>query len=429
MNAKKVLEEIYWAAIRAIDPRTLVSSQADYIRRKVGDGRFSHIVPIAFGKAACPMVQGIYDRLGDLVSCGIVVTKYGHCTSSGIPQGLMVLEAGHPSPDENSETAGRTVIEVAKQQEHAMMVCLVSGGGSSLLALPAKGITLTEKRLVADLLMKAGADIDELNCVRKHISRIKGGRLAETLYPASIVALIISDVIGDKLDVIASGPTAPDPSTYREAYEVLDKYGLTARIPASVVGLLWKGIDGVLSETPKNNDPVFGTVENRIIANSGTALAAAAEKALQAGLKTRIVPRDIQGEAAEAGRLLAREVLHQRSVGSVCHLSGGETTVTVRGPGTGGRNMELALGFAHEVQDIKGIYLLSAGTDGDDNSTGAAGAFVDGSTLNRARAIGLDPLWFLQKNDSYTFFEELGDLFVTGPTGTNVMDIQIILFE
>lgn len=428
MNAKKVLEEIYRAGIAAVDPRMVVSSQAEYIRRKFQDGRFNHIVPIAFGKAACRMAQGLYDRLGDLISSGIVVTKYGHCTSTEIPQGLMIRQTGHPVPDENSAAAAHAVIRIAEQQgQDVMIVCLVSGGGSSLLALPADGITLAEKRLVIDLLLKAGAGIDELNCVRKHISRIKGGRLAEMLYPTPIVALIISDVIGDKVDVIASGPTAPDTSTYQQAYGVLKEYGVMDRIPTSVVRLLQERVEVALPETPKKGNRVFETVENKIVANNGTALAAAAEHALQLGFRICSRAAAIEGEAAGAGRELAREVLRQGSARPVCHVSGGETTVFVRGRGAGGRNMELALGFAQEVEGTQGIYLLSAGTDGDDNSTGAAGAFVDGSTLSRAETLGLDPFQCLQNNDSYTFFRLLGDLFVTGPTGTNVMDVQIIL--
>lgn len=431
MNAKKVLEEIYWAAIRAADPRTVVSSQADYIRCEFCERGFNNIIPIAFGKAACLMAQGLYDVLGDLISPGIVVTKYGHCRSTEIPPpGLMVLQAGHPVPDENSVRAAHAVIGFAERSgRDAVVICLVSGGGSSLLALPARGIELGEKRRVVELLLKAGADIDELNCVRKHISCIKGGRLAEIFYPTPIVTLIISDVIDDSLDVIASGPTAPDSSTYQEAYDVLRKYGLVDRVPTSVVGLLREGIDGTLPETPKRRDPIFEAVENRIIANNATALAAAAEQALRLGFEAHILAANIQGEAGETGRKLARDMLRQKSARSACCLSGGETTVTVRGNGTGGRNMELALGFALEIENARDIYLLSAATDGDDNSTGAAGAFVDGSTLSRARAIGLNPLGYLRNNDSYTFFRELGDLFVAGPTGTNVMDVQIILFE
>lgn len=425
---RRILEEIYWAALSAVDPRKTVSSHADRIRDKYVRGGFKQITPIAFGKAACLMVQGLSDSLGDLISSGIVVTKYGHRLSTGIPPHLKVFEAGHPLPDENSLAAARAVVELAeKQGRDSLIVCLVSGGGSSLLALPVEGITLEEKQRLVSLLLKAGAGIDELNCVRKHLSRVKGGRLAEMAHPAALVSLIISDVIGDKLEVIASGPTAPDAGTYRDAYDVLEKYALTDLVPKSVLQVLRGGIQGMLRETPKEADPIFDNVENRIIANNKAALAAAAEKARKLGFQAHVLTSDLRGEANEAGRQLARTVLAQDMPGPACFLSGGETTVRVHGQGMGGRNMELALGFALEISGTPGIYLLSAGTDGDDNSTGSAGAIVDGSTVGRARALGLDPRRFLENNDSHMFFKELGDLFVTGPTGTNVMDIQIVL--
>lgn len=425
---RRTLEDIYRSAIDAVDPYKVVAHQAEDIGHRCIQGRFRQILPVAFGKAACPMVQGLYDSLGDLTAPGIVVTKRGHGRPSEMPRGFTVIEAGHPVPDGQSVTAAMAVMDLAQRQgKDSLTVCLISGGGSSLLALPAEGITLEEKQRLVGLLLKAGATIDELNCVRKHISRIKGGRLAEMLHPAPIVSLIISDVIGDKLDTIASGPTAPDNSTYGEAWGVVEKYGLTNSLPTSVVKVLHDGVQGILRETPKRGDTIFHAVENRIIANNGTALSAAAGKARELGFQTHILATDLQGEAGEAGRYLARNVLARSIARPACLLSGGETTVKVRGQGIGGRNMELALGFALEIEGTEDTYLLSAGTDGDDNSTGAAGALVDGSTVSRARSLGLDPYRFLQDNDSHTFFRELNDLFVTGPTGTNVMDLQIVL--
>jgi glycerate 2-kinase len=428
MDERKLLEEIYRAAIRAVDPYRVVASQTDYVRSRCMEKGLKRIVPIALGKAACKMALGLCDSLGNLVSSGIAVTKYGHCQSVELPLEFAVFEAGHPVPDENSVAAAQAVIELAaREPRDGLIVCLISGGGSSLLALPAEGITLGEKQHLISLLLKAGAGIDELNCVRKHISRIKGGRVAQMLYPASVVSLIISDVIGDRIDVIASGPTAPDASTYRDALDVLGKYRVQDQVPLSVLGFLDRGARGLADETPKKGDVIFDDVENRVIANNSAALTAAAEWLRASGYPVHILASDLQGEARDAGRELAQKILGQKIGRPACFLSGGETTVKVRGSGFGGRNTELALGFALAIEQTEGVFMLSAGTDGDDNSTGAAGAMVDASTVARARNLGLDPGRFLENNDSHTFFRLLNDLFITGPTGTNVMDIQIAL--
>jgi glycerate 2-kinase len=428
MNEREILEKIYWAALGAVDPGVAVSRQVDHIREKYIQGGFRRLVPLAFGKAASLMTQGLFAGLHNLLSPGIVVTKRGIPVPANMPPGLRIVEAGHPVPDHDSMAAAREVMKFAQQQgPDTMVVCLISGGGSSLLSMPSNGITLEEKRHLVDLLLKAGAEIDELNCVRKHLSAVKGGRLAALIHPAAVVSLIISDVIGDRVDVIASGPTAPDPSTFGEAYEILQKYGLAGRVPLSVVRLLKAGIQGTTAETPKKNDPAFDKVKNKVIANNSAALEAAADEALSLGFQAHILSSPIRGEARFAGRELAKKALVQDASCPVCLLSGGETTVTVCGNGIGGRNMELALGFALEIQDRLPVHLLSAGTDGDDNSTGVAGAFADGNSLMRCSTLGLDMARSLRENDSYTLFKELGDLFITGATGTNVMDIQILL--
>jgi glycerate 2-kinase len=317
--------------------------------------------------------------------------------------------------------------------DKTLVICLISGGGSALLVAPYPGITLDEKQRTTDLLLKAGADISELNTVRKHISKIKGGRLAEIAYPARIKSLILSDVIGDRLDVIASGPTSPDKTTYEDALKVIEKFSVSDGIPPNVLDILHRGLLGLIPETPKENSIIFRSVENIIIGSNRKALEAAETKADELNFQAKIMSAEIMGEARDVGRRLAKTALEIRDTSGTndgkktCIISGGETTVTVRGAGIGGRNMELALAFAIEIEGSDGITLLSAGTDGTDGPTDAAGAIVDGATTKKAKSIGLDPCEYLENNDSYNFFRQIDALFITGPTGTNVMDIQIMV--
>jgi glycerate-2-kinase len=298
-----------------------------------------------------------------------------------------------------------------------------------LLVAPREGITLGDKQGLTDLLLKSGATINELNAVRKHLSMVKGGRLAQIAHPASIISLIVSDVIGDSLDVIASGPTAPDMSTYSDARAILEKYRLTHRVPKAILSMLEQGSQRKIAETPKQGDDIFENVQNIIVASNSTALAAAKAKAEELGFHTSIFSSTLQGEAREVARSLAHHILAANLTRPACALSGGETTVTVRGTGVGGRNTELALAFALEIDGVDGVTLLAAGTDGTDGPTDAAGAVVDGRTITRAKSMQLDAPAYLNNNDSYAFFRKTNDLLVTGPTGTNVMDIQIIFAE
>jgi hydroxypyruvate reductase/glycerate 2-kinase len=314
-----------------------------------------------------------------------------------------------------------------------LIVTLISGGGSALLVAPQDGISLADKQRTTSLLLNAGADIGELNTVRKHLSRVKGGRLAEAAFPATVVSLILSDVIGDRLDVIASGPTAADPTTFGEALGILERYRLSEEVPPPAMELLRRGNRGDSPETPKAGSPFLDRVENIIVGSNRQALEAAARAALELGFTVEILSAELSGEAREVGRQLAHQALtaarSKNGNAGLCLLSGGETTVTVRGQGKGGRNMELALAFAIEIEGQPGITLLSAGTDGTDGPTDAAGAIVDGKTVARAREKGLDPREYLDNNDSYTFFKTCGGLFITGATGTNVMDLQIVLID
>ena len=377
------------------------------------------------------MAGALVESLGALVDTGLIVTKYAH-VSTPLPEKIRVYEAGHPVPDANGLRATGEIFNlVQKADTRTLIITLISGGGSALLVAPQEGISLADKQQTTTLLLKAGADIFELNTVRKHLSRIKGGRLAEAAYPAKVVSLILSDVIGDRLDVIASGPTAPDPTTYGEALAVLDRYHLNNQVPPPVLDLLHRGCRGEVPETPKADSPFLSKVENLIIGSNRQALSAAARRARELGCKVDILAEDQMGEASEVGQRLARQALaaanSQHGNARLCLLAGGETTVTVRGQGKGGRNMELALAFAMEIDGTPGITLLSAGTDGTDGPTDAAGAIVDGATITKARELGIDPQAYLDDNDSYGFFTQVGGLLVTGPTGTNVMDVQIVV--
>lgn len=432
IETKKMLKDIFYAALHAVDPYESVRLHTHYIHSQYQTGNFKKLFVIGFGKGAYPMAKAIEDDLAGFIDSGIVITKYGHFDKNNKFKKIKILEAGHPLPDESGLNATKEIIKLLKDADkNTLIVCLISGGGSALYISPLDEITLNEKQETTRLLLKSGAAINELNTVRKHISKVKGGRTAELAYPAKIISLILSDVIGDNLDVIASGPTAPDETTYNEALSVIEKYGLTKSIPPKVLDIFIQGKNGAIPDTPKKKNIIFENVENIIIGNNKKALEATNKKALRAGIKTEILASDITGEAKDIGKQLADKAKDiKKSLQSpVCLLSGGETTVTVKGNGIGGRNMELALAFSIEVEGTDGITLLSAGTDGTDGPTDAAGAIVDGQTIPKARRLGLDPEGFLMNNDSYSFFKKTGGLFITGPTGTNVMDIQIVIIE
>ncbi len=387
------------------------------------------------GRRSPPCCAAVTDTMGGHLTGGIAITKHGYSVDAKSER-IAVYEAGHPLPDEAGLRATVGAMELAWTfDEKTFLVCLVSGGGSALLVAPYTGISLAEKQKTTDLLLKAGADINDLNAVRKHASMVKGGRLAEIAYPATIESMILSDVMGDPLDVIASGPTAPDSTTYADALDVIEKFGLRGEVPPSLLHLLQKGSEGRIPETPKEGNPVFRNVRNTIVANNRAAIEAGRRKAVELGFETAVLSTHVSGEAARMGRWLAAQARAARAgagrqPGSgkrLCLISGGETTVTVKGRGLGGRNMELALAFALEIEGEEGIALISAGTDGSDGPTDAAGAIVDGATAGRARSAGIDPEKYLADNDSYHFFEKAGGLFRTGPTGTNVMDVQIML--
>ncbi|MDQ5986333.1 MAG: D-glycerate 2-kinase [Syntrophus sp. SKADARSKE-3] len=430
----QIAAQIFGAVLQGADPYVLVESHMDRIFSTWQAGDYRKLLLISFGKAASPMARAVSDKAGAILTWGIVITKYGHLQAVGLPARINCFEAAHPVPDEAGVKATYQVIETLEAaDEQTLVICLISGGGSALLVAPHEGITLAEKQQVTQLLLKAGADIQELNAVRKHISRIKGGRLAEAAYPARVLSLILSDVIGDPLDVIASGPTSPDRTTFADALGVVRRYGLTDKIPGRALDIMIRGDRGEIPDTPKEGNPVFRKVENLIIGSNRKAIEMAEAKALALGYPAVVLSAEQKGEARDVGTALAREAIRRQRLncetdnGKLCLLAGGETTVTVKGAGLGGRNMELALAFAIELKGTPGITLLSAGTDGTDGPTDAAGAIVDGETLAKAMEKGLDPEDYLNRNDSYSFFKATECLLTTGPTGTNVMDIQIIL--
>jgi glycerate 2-kinase len=395
---------IFKVAVKAADPSASVASHL----RQVGD--FRNIYVIGAGKAAVSMAIAAEKVLGSRIAAGFVNTKYGH---GGKLRDIALQECGHPVPDAAGVQGAERIADLARSAGAGdLVVCLISGGASALMPLPSVGISLAEKQSVTRRLLARGATIHEFNCVRKHMSQIKGGQLARLASPASVLTLVLSDVIGDDLNVIGSGPTVPDPSTLADAQAVLDKYGIRARLG---------------QETPKPGDACFKNTRNILIGSNRQAVEAAAVKATELGFLTRILSTEIQGEAREVARVhaaIAKELLRTRGNQPVCILSGGEPTVTLRGKGLGGRNQEFALAAAIDIAGLKNVVIFSAGTDGTDGPTDAAGAFATGETGLNANAKAA-----LADNDSYHFFERHGGLIKTGPTGTNVMDIQIILVK
>ena len=393
--------------------------------------QYRRVVVAGMGKAALAMAGMVEQQLGERIAEGAVVVPHGHTQTPPPhcppPRRIEVLEAGHPVPDEHSVQAARRMLALAEDcGADDLFLVLISGGGSSLCADFEPPVTLADAQQTFRLLLESGADIHQINTVRKHLSRIGGGRLARAAAPADVLALVISDVVGDDLSVIASGPTVPDPTTFAEAIAVLRRYDLWHRVPDSVRVRLEAGVTDPSLETPKPADPRFARVVTRLIGTNRRALEAAADEARQRGYSVRIVTDRLTGEAREVGPRLVTALRDVREDRPVCLLWGGETTVTVRGNGRGGRNQELALAAALAMEDWDaGAVLLSGGTDGRDGPTDAAGAWATPGTAPRARACGMDPRAYLDNNDAYTFFEALEQLLFTGPTHTNVMDVQV----
>ena len=417
------------AAVDAVDPARLV---ADVLEGHPEAVPLDHAVyVVSLGKAATAMARAVCEGLGSRVADGVVIVP----TDTRKPElgNLGTFRGGHPVPTDGSVLAARAVAQLAGPLGRGdLLLCLISGGGSALMTLPPPGVSLQDVRDTTDLLLRAGATIDELNCVRKHLDQLKGGRLAEIAAPAQILTLILSDVLGDPPDVIASGPLSPDSTTFSDALATLERYQIRAQIPASALEHLEGGARGEVPESPGPDSAFFSHVDVRIVGNNRVAARAALREAERLGYRTSLLTTTLSGVAREVGRSLAERGLDLKKGGGpiappACLIAAGETTVEVRGTGRGGRNQELVLGAALALHGRAPVLVASMGTDGIDGTSHAAGAFSDQTTIARAEVLGLDAEAALRANDSTPFFEALDDLIVTGPTGTNVMDIQVVL--
>ncbi len=433
---------IFRAGLDAVDPgaavRACVERRGDTLTVRAPAGPassydlagFESVVVVGAGKATAAMAAAVEGLLGERIDRGAIVVKTGHALPL---DRIEVTEAAHPIPDRAGRAGAARIAEILEEAgPTTLVISLISGGGSALLPLPAEGITLDEKQRVTDLLLAAGAEIGEINAVRKHISAIKGGQLARRAFPATVVNLMLSDVVGDRVDVIASGPAVPDASTYADAHAVLVRHHLAGRVQGNVLDHLERGVAGEIAENPAAGDPVFARCFNAVIAGNRVALHACAAAARARGWRTTLLSSTVEGETREVARVHAAIAREVRASGNpiappACIVSGGETTVTVSGRGRGGRNQEFALAAALDLDGLEGVAVFSAGTDGTDGPTDAAGGIAFGDTVARIRAGNRSARAHLDDNDAYPILDALGDLVRTGPTGTNVMDVHLIL--
>ncbi len=432
----RAVQGICQAALNAVEPRQAVREAVRFtgstLRTLDGSynlNNFDRVLLVSIGKAALPMAEAMHSVLGGRITAGLVVTK--HAGDETI-ENFEIIEAGHPLPDQRSQAAAERLISLLQTTTpRDLVICLLSGGGSALLTSPAAGLTLDDLQQLTRALLACGADITEINTLRRHLDRVKGGGLLRLGNPGAWLSLILSDVLGSPLESIASGPAAADPTTFADAAAILDHYGLWDSIPQSVQTALRDGLAGKLPETVKPGDPCLQHVQSTIVGDNTVAAHAALQQAQMEGFHTLMLNEPLQGEASQVGAALGNML---RSAVErdcplprpVCIVAGGETTVTLRGGGKGGRNQELALGAALQLAGAEDAALLTLATDGEDSTTGAAGAAVDGSTLQRARQTGLTAENALRDNDSFTFFSALGDVLITGPTGTNVNDLVLL---
>jgi glycerate 2-kinase len=425
LTLREVARSIFDVALKAGDVRPLALRALSSLTPPA-PGR---VLVVGAGKASGAMAAAVEEAWGSRIADGVVAVKDGYLAPT---RRIRLLEAGHPVPDARGAAAAKEIRALAESATaEDLVLVLVSGGGSALTPAPVPRITLADKQAMTRLLL-AGATINQLNTVRKHCSLLKGGQLARAAAPARVEALLLSDVISDPLDVIASGPTTPDGSTFAEALAILDRFGLREKAPPSIVERLERGARGEIPETPKPGDPIFERVRNTVIGNNALVMDAAAARTRALGFNPHVLTRALEGEAREvAGRFvdMAREVKAGRGpvAAPACLIAGGETTVTVKGEGKGGRCQEFALAAALAMGGLDDVVVLAAGTDGTDGPTDAAGAIADGQSAGRARAQGLEPAVRLAENDSYPLFATLGDLVVTGPTNTNLLDLYLVV--
>lgn len=433
---RAVALDVLEAALDAAEPgaavRRALRREGDRLTvggREVNLAHFGRVWIVGAGKASGPMASAVEDLLGDRVAGGHVIVKYGYTTPT---RRVTLHAAGHPVPDEAGLAGARAIVDVLRGAgENDLVIGVISGGGSALMTLPVEGVTLADMQALTEALLRSGAPIGTLNTVRKHLSQVKGGQLARRAYPATVITLIVSDVVGSPLDVIASGPTVPDPTTAADARAALKQFGVWDGAPESIRRHLDATIAGQGADTPKVDDPAFARVQNIIIADNALAAEAARTRAEALGLNAAIATTYLEGEAREIAIALAsigKEIAaHNRPIARpACLLFGGETTVTVRGAGKGGRNQELALSAALALAGTRDILLASLATDGTDGPTEAAGGLVDGGTVERAAAQGLRARTALDNNDAYPLLAATGDLLITGPTNTNVNDLSAV---
>ena len=439
------LTEIFTAAVKRVDPESMLLTQCSLngdIFSVIAAGqhleydltKYNRVIVIGAGKATARMAKAIETILGNRITEGHIAVKYGHTEDLNI---IKTIESGHPVPDDNSVKAADEILKLAfSADEKSLVINLISGGGSALLCMPYRDeklqCSLPEKQAVTKLLLDCGAEIAEINTIRKHLSGIKGGRLAGAIYPADSLNLILSDVIGDRLDSIASGLTVADNSTFQDAAGIIDKYKIREQLPLNIRKILDGGIDGLIEETPKPESRIFDKSKNVLIGTNLAALRSAKEAAEKLGYNTQILSSQIAGEASEAAKFylgIGRDIRRDQGMlpRPACVIAGGETTVTIRGGGLGGRNQEMALAFLNELKDEPQIFFLSGGTDGNDGPTDAAGAFASSEISAAGTAAGLSIQSYLDDNDSYNYFRQTEGLLKTGPTNTNVCDVQIML--
>lgn len=429
--------EVMAAALQAVEPaaatRAVLRLEGSHLwvgKESRDLNEVDRILVLGAGKAGGPMSLALESILGDRIAAGLVVVKDDH----EVPTARIELQsASHPVPDDRGAAAGARILDLARgASERDLVIVPLSGGGSALLTAPADGVSLENLQDMTELLLAAGATINEINCLRKHCSGIKGGQLARAAYPAACLTLALSDVIGSPLDVIASGPTVPDLSTWEEAWEIVDRFRLAGELPAPIRERLQAGLVGEIPDTPKPQDPIFQDSLSAVVADNRTAAEAALHKARDLGLNSQIVTTYLEGEAKEVAKVavgLARELKAHANPAAApaCLILGGETTVTLSsGSGKGGRNQELALAAAFELDNEPDVLIAALATDGTDGPTDSAGALADAGTLERGRRQGLDPRRHFEEHNAYPFLLQVRDLLLTGPTHTNVNDLLLI---
>ena len=401
--------------------------------KKIDLNIIDDIYVVGVGKAVIPMAKAVIDKIGNRITSGLLISKYQIEKKNRVfEEKIQILYGGHPIPNRQSMESTKNLTSFLKEvNENDLIINLISGGGSALMTLPYEGITLDDIKYLTNILLKSGATIEEINTIRKHIDMIKGGGLARMTYPSRMETLILSDVLGDQISMIASGPTSMDQTTYSDAWEIIYKYNIKNEIPESIINHLIKGMQGEVQETVKSGDDVLKKITNNVIGSLATAITSAEKAAKESGYNTVILSTKLIGEAREVGKvlgsILTNMVESDRLIKKpACVISGGETTVTIFGNGKGGRNQELALGAVGQIDNLRDCCLISIATDGEDGPTDAAGAFVTGRTKSRAKEKGLDLEQYLANNDAYNFFNITGNLVKIGPTGTNVNDLQLL---